>query len=83
MSLTLCFVCSQLVYSNTLQTTLIKVRCVNGGVCRGKVVGDLHFRSYFGGKKKPSGVASLHLEIANYFLITVLQKLKWLILLTL
>jgi hypothetical protein len=48
---------------NTLQTALIKMQCVNGGVCRGKVISDLHFKSYFG-KKKPPGVASLHLEIA-------------------
>jgi hypothetical protein len=37
---------------------------VNRGVCSGKVISDLHFRSYLK-KKKPPGVASIYLEIAK------------------
>jgi hypothetical protein len=34
------------------------------GVHRGKVISDLHFKSYFGKKKKLPGITSLYLEIA-------------------
>jgi hypothetical protein len=56
---------------NASLTAWSKIQCVNGGVCRGKVISELHFKSYFRRKKRPPGVASLYLEIAwDHFLIT-------------
>jgi hypothetical protein len=52
---------------------------VNGGVCRGKIISDLHFKSYFE-KKNPADVASFGNCMRP--LIVVLQKLKFVILLT-
>jgi hypothetical protein len=45
--------------------------CVKGEVCRGRGILKVIL-----GKKKLPGVTSLHLEIANYFLITVLTETK-------
>jgi hypothetical protein len=36
---------------------------VNGGVCRGKVISDLHFKSYFR-EKNPPDIGSLYVESA-------------------